>query len=605
MRLRDIGDMRPIVDTPALATLKPHRTWTRLAWIAAAIGICSGAILAWVHFREVPPETQLVRVTVPLPQDAVLISHAISPDGRRLAFTARDPNGRTYLWVRSLDTLGSQKMTETEGASYPFWSPDSDYIGYFTETQLKKIRASGSPPQVICDVRIGRGGSWSPGGTILFAQANSAVFRVSSAGGQPKSVTKLDSALKDAAHYWPHLLPGSLRFLFTRISSRPDVRGIWVASLNEPQDARRLTADQSEAAFASGHLLFVRDGALIARPFDAARSELTGESVPIADKVTSSVGSATAKAGFSVSQNGVLVLGTGVSNAELSRLTWFDRSGRRLGSIGPPGQYLRVALSPSQANVAVDMPDSNRALDIFVVDPLRGISKRLTFDPAFDTGPVWSPDGSRIVFASNRGGVYDLYQRQAGGGGKEERLLQSEQNKYATDWSRDGRYILYVEPDSRLIDGIWVISMNDGRKPVPYLRGDFHQSGGRFSPDGRWVAYISTESGSNELYVQSFPLGSAKYQISTGRASRLVWRPDGKELYYVAGDLKLMAVEVKTGASFAAGLPKALFETHLANSHVAFDVSADGQRFLMPVPVETTGSEPVTMVLNWTAGIRK
>lgn len=603
-RLRDIGDAQIVLELASEQQVPSNRSagwWPGavVATILLAIGVA-----ALPQFSRVPAESAVTRWHLQPPPGATLISHAISPDGRHLALTAQEASGRITLWIRPMSDLKAVEIPGTEGATFPFWSPDSLSVGFFSAEELKKVSASGGPVQIISQCHGGRGGSWAPNGTILFSRTNDGVYSVSSGGGEPKPLTRLDGSMKEAGHYWPWVLPDGKHFLYTSLGARPDVHGIWVASLTAPRDRHRLVADQSRSAYATGRLLFVRDKLLMAQTTDDAGSALRGDPMTVAEGVFASVGASSGAAGFSVSDNGVLVLGGVSSGARKSLLTWFDRTGRRLGTVGQPAECLRLMLSPDQTRVVVDRPGSNRALDLFVLDLRRGTDSRLTFDPAFDTGPVWSPDGKYIAFSSNRSGTYDLYRRLSNGAGEGELLLHTENNKYPTDWSRDGRYILYVDTDARTKEDIWVLDLQTGAAS-PYLKTEFTEGTARFSPDGRWIAYNSEESGKSQIYVQSFPAGSSKLQVSAEGGGRIAWRADGKELYYTSGDLKLMAVDVTTSPHFAAGLPRALFDVpSLTDPHVAYDVSTDGRSFLMPVLTESAGAEPATVVRNWVAGLR-
>jgi len=398
---------------------------------------------------------------------------------------------------------------------------------------------------------------------------------------------------------------------------------ISVASLDSQENTRLLGA-LSKAVYAPpGYLLFVREGTLMAQPFDAKRIELTGEAFPVAEDVEDS--RTTGNAAFTVSTNGSLVYrsGSGSGSGE-TRLAWFDRQGKQVGTLGPPGEYRNPRLSPDGKRVAVDRLVSGNK-DIWLLEVERGTASRFTFDPAEDRYPTWSPDGSRIVFDSLRGeaGGRSLYQKASSGAGNEELLLMA--GGSPRDWSPDGRSIVFTQMD-RIVNDLWVLPLDgdprqagtsprqagtEGHKPVPFLKTPFSEALANLSPDGRWVAYVSDESGKPEVYVQSFPTPSGKWQVSTEGGNQPRWRRDGRELFYVSPDRKLMAVPVRLGSTFEAGAPAALFEANInpaagsAGIGHQYDVTADGQRFLLNLEPRETSTAPLTVVLNWQAGIRR
>jgi len=357
-----------------------------------------------------------------------------------------------------------------------------------------------------------------------------------------------------------------------------------------------------------GHLLFLRGTTLVARPFDARRRELTGEPVPVAEEVGNN---GTIFGFFAASENGTLAYrSAGPANIQLS---WFDRGGKLLGQVGDPAPYLDyVALSPDQTRAARGETTAlSLNADIWLLEFARGRRTRFTFNPARDYYPVWSPDGAHIAFSSSRAGRYDLYRKASNGTGNDELLLMSAENKRPMSWSSDGRFLLYTAVAPKTKSDLWVLPMQGDRKPFPLLVTDYNQSWGRFSPDSRWMAYQSDESGTDEIYVQPLDLSSAtgvslgagKTLISKGGGMRPIWRRDGKELFYEAPDRKVMAVEVTTKPALQAGVPQPLFQVPDAN--IVWDVSTDGKRFLIPVPVVETAQTPITVVLNWTAALKK
>jgi len=605
---------------PPAAVARPRA----LPWVVAALlaVIAIALVLALVHFREAPPEQRVMKFTLLPPDKTTFGAIAVSPDGRRVAFTTRDASRRTQLWVRALEALAAQPLAGTEGASYPFWSPDSRGIGFFAEGKLKKIEASGGPPQTLANAPNGRGGTWNRDGLIVFAPSTiSPLVQVSAAGGEPKPTTELDASRQEVSHRWPQFLPDGRRFLHFIVSSQPEHQGIYLGSLDSKEmDSKKtpLVATDSSAAYAGpasgpGYLLFVREGSLMAQRFDPGKLKLSGEAFPVAEPVGVDAGLQHGR--FSVSESGVLVYDSiGGGNRQL---VWFHRSGKPLASVEPPGAYWIVDFSPNGRRVAASRNDpQTNNLDIWLFDLARGSSSRFTFHPAGEGAPVWSPDGSRIAFFSSRNGPWNLYQKAASGAGEEEFLLKTSANQYPTDWSRDGRFLLYTEEDPKTGADLWVLPMaeqkkNAERKPILVLRTEFAERNGRFSPDGKWVAYDSNESGRYEIYVRAFSPGQpgtgGKWPVSTGGGQDPRWRRDGKELFYLAPDRKLMAVEVKTGSGFEAGIPRPLFQTPVFTAAYAgrYAVTADGQRFLINSEAEGAAGEPATVILNWPATLKK
>jgi Tol biopolymer transport system component len=563
---------------------------------------------------------------------------AISPDGRLLAFVAAGSGVRPQLWLRPLNSLEAQPLPGTEDVNRPpFWSPDSRFLGFFTgDGKLKKIEVSGGPAQAVCDASSAFGGDWNQDGIIVFGGViggRPGLYRVSVAGGEP---TLIASVTRGG---WPSFLPDGRRFIYLDMDSAN--WSISVASLDSQENTRLLGA-LSKAVYAPpsdasalegwpsaalakggrpGYLLFVREGTLMAQSFDAKRIELTGEPFPVAEDVQDNRTSG--NAAFTVSTNGSLVYRTG-SSGSATRLAWFDRQGTQLATLGPPGEYRNPRLSPDGKRVGVDRVVSGNR-DVWLLEVERGTASRLTFDPTEDRYPTWSPDGSRIVFDSLRGGAGDrsLYQKASSGTGNEELLLMA--GGSPRDWSPDSRSIVFTQMD-RVVNDLWVLPLDgdprqagtglrqagtEARKPVPFLKTPFSEALANLSPDGRWIAYVSDESGRPEVYIQSFPTPSGKWQVSTEGGNQPRWRRDGRELFYLAPDQKLMAVPVRLGSTFEAGAPASLFEANInpaagsAGIGHQYDVSADGQRFLLNLELRETATTPLTVVLNWQAGLKR
>ena len=616
-RLRDIGDMELLLgaEAPASPAQSPptprHRSW--LPWCAAAFFLLALGALSFVHFRETPPPEQTLRYAVALPENSTVHSFAISPDGRTLV-VAVTVNGKRQLWLRPMDALQFQPMAFTEDATYPFWSPDSRTIGFFAQGKLKKLAANGGPAQSLCDVANARGGSWNRDDIIVFSPNNAggSIQRVAAAGGVPVDVTKTKGTLRH-----PVFLPDRRHFFYSSISGAPEQMGIYVASLDGKEN-RRVLPDASAAVFAppqgagrTGHILFVRENTLMAAPFDTASAQLSGDVFPVAEGVSLTTDVYYVR--VTVSENGVLLYEAGGAIGE-NQIGWYDRAGKSLGPLGAPGNVWTPAISPDEKAVAFRRVKGAGG-DLWVRDLSRGTETRFTNDPSNNGQPFWSPRGDRIVFASNRkGGVYNLYQKATSGTGQDELLLPNTVQDISDQWSRDGRFIVYREFDPKTKDDLWVLPTEGpvaDRKPIPFLRTEFNEFFGQLSPDGHWMAFTSDRSGRREVYVRPFPPSDGEWTISVAGGEQPRWRGDGKELFFEAADGKMMAVPVKavagTKPSFEAGTPLALFEAHMAPSTgFNYDVTADGKRFLINTrPDSSASSPPLTVVTNWTAGLKK
>lgn len=598
--------------TVAIPALTPRRMTRRemIFGSVAAVAVVSAVALAVAllvpYFRHAPSEARAVRFFINPPEKAGFGPFAISPDGLRLAFIASDGSGKALLWVRPLDSPNAQPLSGTEEAIYPFWSPDSRFIGFFAGGKLKRIELSGGTVQTLCGAAIPRGGSWSSSGVIVFGPSpNEPLYQVPATGGPPAALTKLEPSRQEASHRWPHFLPDGRHFLYSVLGG-PQSQGIYVTSLDGKKNERLLNIPNSIAMYAApGYLLFRRESTLMAQAFDVDKLQLTGESFPVAEQVGFDLG--TFQTYFSVSQTGVLAYSAATGGK--TQLTWMDRGGKEIGLVAQPANYIRPSLSPDGKRVAVDGSDLQGNRDVWLVDLASGNPTRFTFDPGQDLFAVWSPDGSRIVFGSDREGPRSLYQRSATGASKEELLLKTDFNAYPADWSSDGRYIVYVINDPKTKIDVWVLPLFGDQKPFPFALTEASERGPRFSHDGRWLAYISDESGINQVYVESFPASGGKWQVSTSGGYHVEWRHDGKELFYVSADRKMMAVDIRAeGASFEAGAPKTLFDLRVpifTASQAQFAVTGDGQKFLIANTFGENRSEPITVTLNWTADLKR
>lgn len=516
-------------------------------------------------------------------------------------------NGQGMLWLRPLEHREGRFLAHTESGGFPFWSPDGRNIGFFGDGKLKTVDLLGSPPQILCDATDGHGGSWNSDGVIVFAPTpNGPLFRVATAGGTPVQVTELDAAQGETAHRHPFFLPDGDHFLFTAVSPKPDLSAVYVGSLSS-KDRKRLVRSTLKAAFAPpDHLVFIRDNStLMAQRFDVGRLEFIGDPFPvIPDDV--GINPSNSAAGFAVSANGILSYrGGGAVGRRV--MTLYDSAGRESATLGEPAGYHSPAISPDGQRVAAFRADGSTG-DIWIFDLVRGTSSRFTFDAATDTAPIWSPDGTQIIFSSNRGGTFDLYVKNAGGVGQEEVLFKSDQAKLADHWSHDGRFVLYRSLDVKTNLDVWVLPLEGDRKPRPLLQTPFIEFQARFSPDGRWFAYASNETGQPEVYVQSFPQSGSKWQISAGGGVQPRWRRDGRELYFHSTTAELMAVEVAVtpDGAFKAAVPRRLFPAALATRFTDrnnWDLTPDGQRFLINATEGQAAGQgaSITVVVNWLA----
>lgn len=479
---------------------------------------------------------------------------------------------------------------------------------------MKKVEVGGGLPATLCDVVVGAGGTWNREGEILFSGLGGVgISRVPTTGGAPVNIRRTDRNRLETAVFAPYFLPDGRHFLYVVLSGEKEVRGIYLGSLDGGVQ-QRLLADPSNAVYATsstgeGYLLFGREGALMAQGFDTKTLRLGGEPVTIAGQVgiVPGITASYLHKNVSVSDNGLLVFDP-LLNRHRPQALWVDRGGRTINSVERLDNNGLVRLAPDDRRFAftrISALDSHS--DIWLSDVAGSNAGRFTFEPANDQFPIWSPDGSRIVWASNRSGWFNLYEKNADGTGQDALLLQNEYNKFPTDWSRDGRYIIYRQIDPKTRYDLWVLPLFGERKPFPFLQTAANEASGVVSPDGQWMAYISDESGRYEVYVESFPGHGGKRQVSTAGGAGPQWRRDGRELYYHAPDGKLMAISITGGASFNAGAPVALFEFR-ATSNLStpyYSVTRDGQRFLLSTIVETEPNAPLTAVVNWAAGVMK
>ncbi len=618
LRLQHIGDMRLFLDptffpaAPA-ATAQPQPPGQRGNWIAIALAVVLLAVLipAAIYFRPGPPPARAMHFEIPLP-GVLGGAFTVSPDGQRVAYWAQAADGSRAIWIRPVGGDTPMKLVGTENSRIQgiFWSPDSRYLAYRAGDKLIKIDASGGPTQVLCEITGSpRGITWSNRGVILFARpSDNIIVQVADSGGPVKPATELDSGRKEIFHIVPAFLPDGNHFLYAIVSSLPDNLGIFVGALDSKTKTRLLPFPQrglnTIVYVLPGYLLINASGALTAQRFDASRLTLEGEPISVVPDIA---------AGFSVSDTGLLMYSKASTGPVTKQLLWYDRTGKQAGEVGVAAAYGNVELSPNGDRVAVDMvADNNR--DIWVIDIARAVPSRITFDPAQEWSPSWSADGSRIIFGSNRGGHTHIYQKASSGVGNDELVFKSDDNEIPMHWSRDGQHIVFSRPKTETNNrdsDTWILNMPGEKKAVPFVESPFEKTQARVSPDGRWLAYSTNESGMYQIVVQSFPdPNRGKWQITAQGGVEPKWRRDARELYYLSLDGKLMSVPLKSERTFEAGTPVVLFQTPLTVNRTSperdrrYDVAPDG-RFLIVVPQTTSASTPVAAVVNWAAELAR
>jgi Tol biopolymer transport system component len=599
--LRWISEAGSQAGAPAIVATK-RKNRERTAWIVAGVAALAALLFAAGYFRRSPREARPVVATLTPPEKLLISDVALSPDGSKLAFCALPPGGaQPGLWIRPLSEPAAKPVPGAEDATFPFWSPDGRYVAFFGQGSLKRVDVSGGPVLTICEAERGLGGTWGPDGTILFApKAISPLFRVPASGGAPVPATKLDASLHVTAHRYPKFMPDGRHFLYMTMNpSAPPADpadAIRVGSLDGKLD-KSLVQTVSNVSYADGHLFYVRDGALLAQKIDLSRWEMTGDPATIGARVSASNWFGYTL--FTVSGGTLVYL---PSLTVPMQLTWFDRNGRSLGTIGEPHVFNTARLSPDGRRIAADVVDTARNnLEVWIFDPASGMGNKFASSNFTDMAPVWSPEGDRIVFASNRpkGAKRDLWVKRLDGS-PEEPFIESPDDRAPDDWSPDGRFLsLYAIPAAgKRNTQVWIAEAGGGRKVVPFAAADGDTSASRFSPDGRWLAFGSSQSGKYEICVRPFPEGPGRWQISTSGGGNPVWKRDGKELYYESLDFKVMAVPISTSPTFHAGAPSPLFDLRTAASSF-FDVSADGQKFLVGVAASDQITPPFSLVLNW------
>lgn len=641
-RLRDIADARLAIDdvlTPRggepVGPARPAVAWfwTRVAVGAILVAVAAGLAAAMLGLEIRRPSgatpavgTARVITSIVLPRGMYLSGSdvearaaearmAISPDGRRLALIAADDSGRTQIWLRDLASPVFQPLPETDDASFPFWSPDSASIGFIAGGKLKVVAASGGTPMTVSESGF-RTGAWSRGHHILYSPGpSSPLHAVPASGGRSVAVTRLDTAGGEVQHGYPAFLPDGRHFLYFSLGTASggalDPRGVYLGSLDGNGTTRLLLTGATQARYASGHLLFVQNGTLTAQPFDTARLVLHGTPFPLVEDVKMFTAGATGPtAAFTVSDNGVLVYQASLRTE--SRLVTFDRAGAELGTLTAPADYADVALSPDGGRVAVSVRAPGGATrDLWLYDMHGGRGQRLTFGLDDDFAPAWAPDGRRLLFsAMTRSGV-DLHVKDVDSPAEPSRLDVDAVGlgRFAADWSRDGRHIMYIGGGRAIArSDLWIASIAAPTDARALLDSAFVETHGRFSPDGRWFVYSSNETGALEVYVDRFPERGAKRLVSAGGGGWPRWVGRGNEIVYLSSDNRLMSAVVQpAGDGLRVATPRPLFQARprppARLDAYAYDVSSDGRRFVVNTLVEDTTPTAITVVLNWTAAL--
>jgi eukaryotic-like serine/threonine-protein kinase len=611
-RLRDIGEARIVlahldadaeaeVEAPIMAAPR-SRAAAIVPWALFAVAAVTAVAAFVVLSGRKPAPAPVTRFQIGLDaQLAGMTWPRISPDGRMVAFLGRDAAGKAGVWVRPLDAFAPYPLQGTEGASRLWWSPDSRFVAFFVGNQLKKSPVAGGPSQLICEADGGADGTWGSAGTILFdGRAIDPIRSVAASGGVASQATHPDAAKGEAGHAWPFFLPDGKHFLFLAMpKGANDKAKIHVGALGDTSHTE-LTPTDSRVEYANGYLVYVLQGTLVAHRFDPSTLKISGEPIPLAEHIGTDVNDA---APFSVSASGALAFLQGGSGTS-SELVWVDRTGRDIGKVGEPLAYRDLALSPDESRLAYGLADSRTGSeDIWVRDLKREVSSRLTFEPKNEVWPVWSPDGTRIAFASDRTGHFALMEKDAGGTGADKVLLSRDDAELLpSNWSKDGRWLGFgVLPASRRWD-IQLLPMQGEPKPVDYLVTEASERQPAFSPDGRFVAYTSNENGRSEIYVQTLPASGGKWQISNGGGREPQWRADGKELFYNGLADEIFATPVGLSPKFEPGVPKLLFRRALDTTGIERNrwvAARDGERFLLNAAHESAGSPPFSVVLNW------
>ncbi len=584
----------------------------RVAWAVAVVGLLLAAAIGFLYWRTPHPVARAVRSTILPPDKATFVflgpthSAALSPDGSSVAFVARS-EGVSRLWIRPLDSYTARVLPDTEDASAVFWSPDSRNLGFFSQGKLKRVSAGGGPSVTICETGPTRGGSWSAHDVIIFGRYPGEIYQVPASGGTPTKAVSFDPSRHDTSDRWPLFLPDGKHFLYmaSPFGSVTEDNAVFVASLDDKLN-RQVFRGSTNVAYANGYLLYAVEKTLMARPFDTSKLDFTGDAIPVADGMQ--YDPIYSNAVFSVSDNGVLLYQTGKASSART-MALFDAGGKPMGTVGDPAAYFYPRFSPDGRRLAYSLIDPHTGkADIWTIDLASNSRTRLTVDPGRSMFPVWSHDGNRLAFASSRPGRTQVFIKQSNGMGTEEKLGgASGMSTNPSDWTPDGSAVIARQRVETT--GKWrlVIMPADGSEPKVLLENPAASvSEGRLSPDGHWLAYHCNESGKDEVYVSPYPQPVGRLQISTAGGRDPRWRGDGKELYYVAQDGKVMAAELKQpGGSLQVSSLRALFSTRISTINDTFDVTADGKKFVVSTIATEETPDPLSLVVNWTAELKK
>ena len=624
-RLSDFSVVRfmlegPIADSPPAVTRPAAKRGTSALWKISSLLLLvttAAAAIGWYRQRAEPAAVARFEVLAPEATQFAAGTRrgamaAVSPDGSTLAFVAADASGNSSLFVRPVDSLMASPVAGTEGASFPFWSPEGRFIGYSVPGKLMKIPASGGPAQTLCPLSgaaiVARGAAWSRDGFIVFNNGQAPLSRVSASGGPAVPIGTLQPG--ETSRQFPALLPDGDHLLYFSTATLQAAGGLWVTSL-ATGETKRLLATDTGGLFLPGwdYLLFGRQGTLLAQPFDPKALMLKGDPVPVAERVET--GAVPGIVAFSLSDTGVLAYGVGNASDTAFRLAWVDRQGQEIAAVDPPGWYRGVELSPDGSRIAAHRHDGDGG-DIWLMDQARATTSRFTFDASQDnSSPAWSHDGGRIAYASLRAGKWSLYVKPSNGTGTEERLYQLNAGDVLAiqplSWAPDGRSLLFAVFNQTTLWDVWMLSLSGTPTAAPLLQEPTVERHGQISPDGKWLAYMSRETGANEIYVRGLPPLAGKWAVSNSGGTVPRWRGDGRELFYLAGG-KLMAVDVSAdGRAFESGTPKALFEFSHSNvthaDYFPYAVARDGRKFLvtreLPSSTGDARQTPIVVVLNW------
>ena len=625
-RLQAIGDARIAIEevlsgaSQDLLSAVEMRTaaWRRaLSWTVATVAVILAALFAAKYFTRNPQPLPAIVSQITSPPNTRFVFTGInpgppilSPDGKWLVFSAVGSDGRQLLWVRPLNSAAAKPLDGTDGATFPFWSADSRSLGFFANGKLNRLDVSGGPPLALCDVAIGRGGTWGADGTILFTpNVSSPVFRIAASGGTPQPTTTLSESLNERSHRWPQFLPDNKHFLFFAQKAVVGIGGVYVGSLDGGAPKLIMQNDSNAVYSLSGDLLFVRQGILMAQRFNARQLRLDGDAVPLVEHV--GVNAITSRAIFAVSETGIMVYEAGNATGDTDQLVWYDRTGKQIEATGTPGLYLEPSVSADGNKLAISsLAGGTGNLNIWVFDLARAAKTRLTFPPASDRQPNWAPDGKSVAFVSNRNGPPHIYLNASDGTGTPTALTVDDASEFAPRFSADGRYLLFErlaeQPNSRR--EIWGVLLSGDRKAFPVIQSQYDLFAPALSPDGKWLAYESRESGRPEICVIPFLHGTGKWEVSTGGGVLPRWRRDARELFYISTDNKIMSAEItEQGSSLLIGKVQSLFQINpvpfAGGSN--YDVTSDGNKFVVASLAPSQVSEPLTVVINWTALLKQ